>query len=150
MIPRPESPQNPADISPVIDLALVYNPALANADLSTIRMWCNQGCSIKDDILPTLKECMKRKKGVTRLHYWTNPILEARDKRLTKEKLADPKVAHSDEYYINIFRWKLAKGLKMTSEQENMLRRYEAKENPGVMSAGVCLVSNEVSEQRID
>lgn len=42
MIPRTTETTPPIDISKVIDLALEYNPNLAMAELSTIRMWTNE------------------------------------------------------------------------------------------------------------
>jgi hypothetical protein len=150
MLIRPTENQKPADISKVIDLALVYNPMLAAADLSTIRMWVNEGCCIESDILPTLREMMKRKKGITRFHYFTNPILEARDKRQIQASQEAHHEAKSDEYYANIYRWKRDKGMSLTVEQETMLRKFEAKENPHQRElAGACMVSDEVSVQMI-
>src|SRR4051812_48605096 len=82
MIPRPESTEKPADISKVIDLVIKYNPNLAMADLGTIRMWVSEGCDIDKDIIPTIERLTKNKKGIGVFKYFTNAILEARDKRL--------------------------------------------------------------------
>ncbi len=118
--------EKPADIKKIIDLALAYNPSMAFADLSTVRMWINEGCSIEDDILPVMQSIMKWKKGVSVFRYFTNPILESRDKRLIKEKQIKEAIKAPEQHYIQIYLWKRKKGLSLTDEQEKELDKYLA------------------------
>jgi hypothetical protein len=124
---KPDKAEKPADISKVIDLALAYNPMMATADLSTARMWVNEGCSIELDILPTMKKIMEWKKGVSAFRYFTNPILEARDKRLIGEKQAKEAIKAPESHYISIYKWKRSKGLPLTTEEERKLDEWIQK-----------------------
>lgn len=133
MIPRTETHASP-DISPIIDLGILYNPSLATADISTIYMWVNEGCDIEKDILPTLKALMAKKKGITRFHYWTNPIREAKDKRLIASQQIAQAKSHPTEYYIEIYRWKRRMGLPLMTDQERALDEAD-KRKPSVVNS---------------
>jgi hypothetical protein len=124
----PDKAEKPADISKVIDLALAYNPMMATADLSTPRMWINEGCTV-DEILDVMKGIMKWKKGIGAFRYFTNPILEARDKRLIVEKQAREAVKAPESHYISIYKWKRSKGMMLTTEEERQLNEWIQK-NP--------------------
>ncbi len=126
---QPDKAEKPADISAIIDLALLYNPNLAMADLSTPRMWVAEGCAIKTDILPTMQQIMKRKQGITAFRYFTNAILEARDKRLVAQKTAKQAVEQPEAYYISIYKWKRQRGISLGMVEEQKLKEYEAREN---------------------
>lgn len=124
---KKDEAEKPANISKVIDLALSYNPSMAFADLSTVRMWINEGCSIEEDILPVMQKTMKWKKGVGVFKYFTNPILESRDKRLIKEKQLKDAIKAPEQHYIQVYLWKRKRGLPLSVEQERELDEWIQK-----------------------
>lgn len=69
------------DLSPVIDLALQYNPHMASRDIITINLWVNEGCDIEKDILPTMRLLMQKNPRISTFSYFTNAIQVARLKR---------------------------------------------------------------------
>lgn len=74
------------NLTPVYDLALRYSRAFERASPYPVYTWINEGCDIQKDIVPTLERIMSYKPGITTFGYFTNAILEARDRRLAKEK----------------------------------------------------------------
>lgn len=135
MLVRPETIEKPLDISPIIDLAIEYNPMLCAADLSTPRMWVNEGCSIELDILPAMLIVIKRrpaiKSKIGTFSYFTNPVLASRDSRLAKaaiENKSGIKTLESDpEYYARLWVWKRDRlNQEMSSDQIKHIDGWES------------------------
>jgi len=134
MRPHQDVATQPTDISKVISLALDYNPMLATADMSTIRMWANEGCSVELDIIPTIEAIIKkpRPKKIGSFSYFTNAVLTARDKRgavesvkpivLTKEQREESKA--------KTIRIMQRAGMYVSDEEEAWLAQREANKNP--------------------
>lgn len=100
---------------------------MVTADISTVYMWINEGCLVEDDILPVMEEGFKRRGNkITKFCYFTNQILEARDKRgiaktITKKNTPDPLLI------LKSWAWKRGKGIYLSKAQEDELDAYEAK-----------------------
>lgn len=124
MIPQKE--YSPPSIQTVIDLAIDYNPMLATRDISTVYCWLNEGCDIDQDIMPTLKQIMGRKLGVSTFKYFSNAVREAKDKRLIRAKTEAEQRSRPPEHYMKIYAWKRDRGMTLTTSQEEELRAYEA------------------------
>jgi len=122
-----ETPQRAApNIKKVLDLVIDKSPCMVTADISTVYMWVNEGCLIEDDILPTMEEIFKKKKGIRTFSYFTNAVLAARDKRgiaktITKKNTPDPLLI------LKSWAWKRGKGIYLSKAQEDELDAYEAK-----------------------
>lgn len=128
MIPRNEPPEKPIDISDIFDLALDYNPMLATADLGTVRMWCKEGCDVNLDILPAMKDVIKRRQNkakISTFSYFTNPVLAARDKRLLAPIAAKITESPSKEALAKSYAWKRKMGIWLSAHQEAILKEWE-------------------------
>jgi hypothetical protein len=95
------------DLSAVLDLALLYNQALAYKDMGTINMWINEGADVDRDIVPAMKKCIdqhgKRSPGqkIGSFSYFTNEVRRNRDARLLLERHVVPKDAATDPEAIH-------------------------------------------------
>lgn len=119
--------EKPADISKILDLALEYNPSLAMRDISTPRMWVHEGCDIDLDIIPTMQQITKKKRGISTFSYFTNAVLASRDRRMLLKKEEENTIPKDEEYYCKIFDWMESKGLPLTEEQERRLSIWKQK-----------------------
>jgi len=107
-------------IAPVIDFALTYNPMLATRDLSTIFAWINYGCDIEKDILPTMKEIIKRrppaKPKISSFSYFSNAIYESFTKRtVVAEKTKEKTQEEMDALRAKNLQWKKDRGIMTSS-----------------------------------
>lgn len=80
----------PQDISPIIDIALLYNRSFATKDIHTIHLWITQGADIEKDILPTMKRLMGTSPYIRTFSYFSNAIMEAKTKREASELKLTP------------------------------------------------------------
>lgn len=122
-------------IEPILTLLLDYNPSLATRDISIPYVWLNAGCDIEKDILPIIKEIIKRrspaKPKISTFSYFTNAVLSARDRRLMPvlnkvEKTQD----EQDALRAKNIRWHKDKGLRTTKvggQDFEWLAQYESK-----------------------
>lgn len=130
------------NIEPVIKLLLDYNENLGMRDIGTPYLWLNSGCDMEKDILPTIKEIIKRrnptKPKISTFSYFTNAILSARDRRsmpvLNKK---EPTTEEKEAARAKTLRWAKDKGIQTTSYGPRdfaWLEQYEqthgGKENP--------------------
>lgn len=107
------------NISPVIDFALQYNPMLCTRDISTIFAWLNYGCDIELDILPTMKEIIKRrspnKTKINSFSYFSNAIYEAFAKRtVIADKIKEPSKEEKNAIRAKNVKWHKVRGLTTT------------------------------------
>lgn len=135
MRPHQDIAIQPKDISRVIALALDYNPMLATADMSTIRMWANEGCSVELDIIPTIEAIIKkpRPKKIGSFSYFTNAVLTARDKRGAVERTQPIELSKEqrDANRAQNIRWHMDRGINSINvgpQDYAWLEQYEKLE----------------------
>lgn len=125
------------NIEPILKLLLDYNQALAMRDISTPYIWINSGCDIEQDIMPTIKEILKRRNPaqskIATFSYFTNAVLSARDKRnspvLNKK---EPTKEESDAVRAANIRWHKDRNLTTTKvgrQDFEWLEKYDARIN---------------------
>ncbi|WP_020469698.1 hypothetical protein [Zavarzinella formosa] len=117
------------DISPAVDLALLYNPKLAYKDIVTIKLWLNDGADMDKDILPTMKQLMGKNPHIGTFSYFTNAIFEARIKRESLEPLkAVEKDPDFDRRKAVRMAWvrDRCSSIRIPSHEAKWLEEYEA------------------------
>ncbi|WP_020474215.1 hypothetical protein [Zavarzinella formosa] len=123
------------DLSPILDLALLYNPGLAHRDIYTIRLWLNEGCDPDKDILPTMKQLMGKNARIGSFGFFTEAIRDARDKRKAAEILeAKKQELAPDEFAdrrkaerIAWLRQRLPHRVECDAALRDWMKAYEAK-----------------------
>lgn len=116
-------------IKPIIDLALSYNEMLCIRDSSTPYMWISAGCDMEKDILPTMKEIIKRrpkdKPKISSYSYFTNAVYAARDKRELEAEIKTKQIRPVDpKWMAKAYAWKRRMGLQY---DESFLNNYESQ-----------------------
>ena len=123
------------NIEPILTNLLEYNANLAARDISTPYIWINAGCDIEQDILPTIKEIIKRRNPaqpkIATFSYFTNAVLSARDKRLLPVlNKKEPTQEEKDTHRANNIRWHKERGITTINvglQDFDWLETYEQK-----------------------
>jgi hypothetical protein len=119
-----------SDLTEVYKLAEAYNSMLMFRDTSTCRMWVAEGCDVRKDILPVMKQLMVKNQKIATFSYFTSAIHRARDERLAREKAEAPPPPMDDRVKAERIAYITRKlGRRMPTE-ERWLGDYEAKNGP--------------------
>lgn len=118
------------DITPVLEVAVGYNPTLAHKDLFTIRTWLRAGFDIDLDIIPAMKRCFDRGRPISCFAYFTSAVTEERDRRLAREvaKRSEAKPGKlTTEGFARGLAWRRKMNLFVSRRDLEWLEAYEAE-----------------------
>ena len=122
-----------ADTRPIFDLLQAYPNAarIAASNFHPIRECLEAGCTVRDDIVPTMERLLLRNRSITSFSYFRNAIIDARDKRIQAALLAekqknappDPEAIHRRARAIS-FKVRTLKQI-VPEDDRRFLREYE-------------------------
>lgn len=126
---------NLSDISEAINHLRKYNDIFSfKGDWSLFHAWITEGCDLKLDIMPVLKDMCSRNPRITSVAYFRPAIFRKRDNRLSEKKaITTVKLASDgklDPYSkARMIAWKMrkAKGMYIPDSDIAYLNQFESQ-----------------------